>query len=77
MRKSVFYHVGCPECISAEHDIEKIIGPKNLEVVNLGKNRSRIPEAEKAGVKSVPVLVGPNGNVEHISYGVSIKDIKF
>jgi len=77
MKKSVFYHVGCQHCTSAEHDIVKIIDPKNIEVVNLGKNRSRIPEAEKAGVKSVPVLVRQNGNVVHINSGISINDVKF
>lgn len=76
MSKSVFYHAGCPVCVSAEHDIIGLIGSNNIEVVHIGENRSRIVEAEKAGVKSVPALVTPNGNVLHINFGASIEDVK-
>ncbi|WP_353185265.1 thioredoxin family protein [Parapedobacter lycopersici] len=76
MAKSVFYHAGCPVCISAEHDIINLIGAENVEVVHIGEVRNRIDEAEKAGVKSVPALVTPNGNVLHINYGASIADVK-
>lgn len=76
MTKSVFYHAGCPVCISAEHDIINLIGAENVEVVHLGEIQNRIDEAEKAGVKSVPALVTPNGNVLHINFGASITDVK-
>jgi glutaredoxin 3 len=76
MSKSIFYHAGCPVCISAEHDVIQLIGAQNVEVVNLGENRDRIPEAETAGVKSVPALLTPNGNVLHINFGASISDVK-
>ncbi|HTO36755.1 MAG TPA: hypothetical protein VLZ72_10980 [Flavobacterium sp.] len=76
MSKSVFYHAGCPVCVSAEHDIIDLIGLNNIEVVHIGENRSRIAEAENAGVKSVPALVTPNGNVLHINFGASIEDVK-
>tara|TARA_B100000809_G_C15098274_1_gene515864 strand:+ start:315 stop:548 length:234 start_codon:yes stop_codon:yes gene_type:complete len=76
MSKSIFYHAGCPVCISAEHDIVNLVGIENVEVVNIGKVRTRISEAEKAGVKSVPVLVTPNGNTLHINFGASIEDVK-
>ncbi len=76
MKKSVFYHAGCPVCVSAEHDILELIGAQNVEIVHFGNNKSRIPEAEKAGVKSVPALVTPNGNVLHINYGASMADVK-
>ncbi|RTE52786.1 thioredoxin family protein [Arenibacter aquaticus] len=76
MKKSVFYHAGCPVCVSAEHDILELIGEQNVEIVHFGNNKSRIPEAEKAGVKSVPALVTPNGNVLHINYGASMADVK-
>jgi len=61
MSKSIFYHAGCSVCISAEHDI----------VV-----RTRIPEAEAAGVQSVPALLTPNGNVLHLNFGASMADVK-
>lgn len=76
MSKPVFYHAGCPVCVSAEHDIVNLIGKDNVEVVHLGENRSRIEEAEKAGIKSVPALVTDNGNVLHINFGASIADVK-
>lgn len=76
MEKSVFYHAGCPVCVSAEHDIIDLIGAGNVEVVHIGETHNRIAEAEKAGVKSVPALVTPNGNVLHINFGASIADVK-
>jgi glutaredoxin 3 len=76
MSKSIFYHAGCPVCVSAEHDIVNLIGVNNLEIVNIGEDKSRIPEAENAGVKSVPALVTSNGNALHINFGASIADVK-
>lgn len=76
MTKSVFYHAGCPVCISAEHDIVNLIGANNVEVVNIGEDRNRISEAENAGVKSVPALLTTNGNVLHINFGASMADVK-
>ncbi|SKC09145.1 hypothetical protein SAMN05660841_04175 [Sphingobacterium nematocida] len=76
MSKSVFYHAGCPVCVSAEHDIINLLGIDNVEVVNIGEVRDRIEEAEKVGVKSVPALVTPQGNVLHINFGASIEDVK-
>ena len=76
MSKSIFYHAGCPVCVSAEQDIIGLIGANNVEVVNIGEDRARISEAEKAGVKSVPALVTPNGNTLHINFGASMADVK-
>jgi glutaredoxin 3 len=76
MAKSIFYHAGCPVCVSAEHDIVNLIGADNVELVHIGEDRSRIAEAEKAGVKSVPALLTPNGNVLHINFGASMTDVK-
>ncbi|WP_343307019.1 thioredoxin family protein [Chitinophaga niabensis] len=76
MKKSVFYHAGCPVCVSAEQDIIQLIGASHVEVVHLGEDKSRIAEAEKAGIRSVPALVTPNGNVLHINFGASIADVK-
>ncbi len=76
MSKSIFYHAGCPVCVSAEHDIVELVGANNVEIVNIGNDRARITEAEKAGVKSVPALVTPNGNTLHINFGASIEDVK-
>lgn len=76
MKKSVFYHAGCPVCVSAEQDIIELIGKENVEIVHIGQDRSRIAEAEKSGVKSVPALVTPKGNVLHINFGASLEDVK-
>jgi glutaredoxin 3 len=75
MSKSIFYHAGCPVCVSAEQDILNLINPAAVEVVNLDVDKSRIPEAQKAGLKSVPALVTPNGNVLHINFGASMADV--
>ena len=76
MSKSIFYHAGCPVCLSAEHDIVNLIGATNVEIVHIGEDRNRIAEAEKAGVKSVPALLTPNGNVLHLNFGASMADVK-
>lgn len=76
MNKSIFYHAGCPVCVSAENDILDLIGSENVEVVDLGKDRDKISEAEQAGVKSVPALVTPTGNTLHINFGASMADVK-
>jgi hypothetical protein len=76
MKKSIFYHAGCPVCLSAEHDIIELVGTQNVEIVHFGEDKSRIAEAEKAGVLSVPAMVTPNGNVLHINFGASMADVK-
>jgi hypothetical protein len=76
MNKSIFYHAGCSVCVSAEHDIIDLVGSENVEIVNIGEDRSRIQEAEKAGVESVPALVTPNGHTLHINFGASMADVK-
>lgn len=76
MSKSIFYHAGCPVCISAEHDIIELVGTENVEIVNIGEDRSRINEAENAGVKSVPALLTSKGNVLHLNFGASMADVK-
>lgn len=76
MEKSVFYHAGCPVCLSAEQEIVPLIGNENVEVVHLGEQRNRIAEAEAKGVKSVPALLTPTGNILHLNYGASLADVK-
>lgn len=76
MNKPVFYHAGCSVCVSAEHDIISLIGSDHVEIVHLGEQKNRISEAEKLGVKSVPALVTPSGNVLHLNFGASMEDVK-
>ena len=76
MSKSIFYHAGCPVCVSAEQEIIELIGTDNVEVVHLGENKSRIAEAEQNGVESVPALLTPNDNVLHINFGASMAEVK-
>lgn len=75
MAKSVFYHAGCPVCVSAEQDIIALIGESNVEIVHLGEQREKISDAEKSGLKSVPALVTPTGNVLHINFGAALADV--
>ncbi len=76
MEKSIFYHAGCPVCVSAEDELVSLIGNDNVDIVHLGEEKSKISNAESAGVKSVPALVTPNGNVLHINFGASLEDVK-
>ncbi len=75
--KAVFYHAGCPVCVSAEEVITKALDPSRfeVEVVHLGQDRARIAEAERLGVKSVPALA-IEGQVLHINFGASLEDVK-
>ncbi|WP_026713565.1 hypothetical protein [Flavobacterium daejeonense] len=76
MSKSIFYHAGCPVCISAEQDVIDLIGQNNVQIIHLGEDKSKIEEAERAGVNSVPALVTPKGNVLHLNFGAALKDLK-
>ena len=78
MKKAVFYHAGCPVCVSAEHDLLNIIDTSKyaVDVVHLGEKREKIREAERVGIKSVPALVLEGGNVLHINFGASLDDLK-
>lgn len=76
MAKAIFYHAGCPVCVSAEEDILTLIPSESVEVIHLGNDTSKISDAKAVGVKSVPALVLANGNVLHINYGAAIEDVK-
>lgn len=75
--KATFYHAGCPVCVAAEDNVAKAIDPSlyNVEIVHLGNDKSRIAEAEAAGVKSVPALI-LDGTPFHINFGANISDLK-
>lgn len=74
---AVFYHAGCPVCVSAEHQVAQALDKTRyeLEVVHLGEAKSRIVEAEAQGVKSVPALV-LNGEPFHINFGADLAALK-
>lgn len=74
MSKAVFYHAGCPVCVSAEHTVADCL-QKPVEKVHLGEARNRVSEAEKLGVKSVPALV-IDGQVFHINHGADLSVLK-
>lgn len=77
MQKAQFFHAGCPVCVAAEQQFASALDPARyaVEVVHLGEQKSRIGEAEAAGVKSVPALV-VNGAPFHINFGASLVDLK-
>lgn len=76
MTRSIFYHAGCPVCVSAEQDIVSLIGSENVEIIHLGEQKNKVAEAESKGIKSVPALLTPAGNVLHINFGASMADLK-
>lgn len=75
--KAIFYHAGCPVCISAEQTVAAALDADrfDLEVVHLGESKGRLDEAENAGVKSVPALV-ISGQPFHINFGAALSDLK-
>jgi glutaredoxin len=75
--KAVFYHAGCPVCVSAEQSMLGALDPSRFEVkvVHLGAAKNRLAEAETLGVKSVPALV-LDDQVFHINFGASLSDLQ-
>ena len=75
--KAVFYHAGCPVCVAAEQNIATALDRTrfDVEIVHLGQSKSRVAEAEKSGVKSVPALV-LGGQAYHINFGAGIEALK-
>jgi len=75
--KAIFYHAGCPVCVAAEQSVANALDPKkyDVEMVHLGESKSRIQEAETAGVKSVPALV-LDGATFHINFGADMNALK-
>ncbi|MES9851369.1 MAG: thioredoxin family protein [Candidatus Thiodiazotropha sp. L084R] len=76
MNKAIFYHAGCPVCVSAEREVLDALDKDrfDIEIVHLGKDKTKIIEAEKAGIESVPALL-LDGNVFHINFGASLTDV--
>lgn len=76
-QKATFYHAGCPVCVDAERSVADSIDRDrfDIEIVHLGEDKSRLPEAEAAGVRSVPALV-LNGAPFHINHGADLVDLK-
>ncbi len=77
MNKVTFFHAGCPVCVSAEQQVLEVLDKNrvDIEVVHLGEDSSRIEEAARAGVKSVPALL-LDGAVFHINFGAALSDLK-
>jgi len=76
-QKATFYHAGCAVCVDAERQIAHALDPArfDVEIVHLGEDRTRIGEAERLGVASVPALVIA-GVPLHINFGASLDDVK-
>lgn len=78
MKKKIqFHHAGCPVCLDALALVENLVDRSrfDLEVIHLGQAKSRVAEAEKAGVKSVPALV-VDGKAYHINFGAGLEVLK-
>lgn len=77
MTKALFFHAGCPVCVSAEQQFAAALDPARyqVEVVHLGEQKARVAEAERLGVKSVPALV-IDGQPFHINFGAGLDALK-
>lgn len=76
-QKAVFYHAGCPVCVAAETHVAQALDPARyrVEIVHLGQDKSRLAEAEAAGVRSVPALV-LDGAAYHINFGADLSALR-
>lgn len=76
-QKATFYHAGCSVCVDAEQHFATSLDPAafDVEIVHLGNDKGRIPEAEAAGVKSVPALV-IDGQPYHINFGADVAALR-
>lgn len=75
--RGIYYHAGCPVCVAAEHGMLPALDANrfDIEMVDLGKEKARIAEAESKGVKSVPALV-LGEQVFHINFGADLAALK-
>lgn len=76
-QKAIFYHAGCNVCVDAEQRLAGALDPAayDVEIVHLGLDKSRLGEAEAAGVKSVPALVIED-HAYHINFGAALSALK-
>ena len=77
MSEALFFHAGCPVCVSAEQQFVQALDPMRyaVEVVHLGEQKDRIAQAEHYGVRSVPAMV-IDGQPFHINFGAALADLK-
>ncbi|KAA3609541.1 MAG: thioredoxin family protein [Planctomycetota bacterium] len=74
--KALFFHAGCPVCVSAEQTVAEALDQNRfeLEKVHLGESKDRLNQAKELGVLSVPALV-LDGKAFHINFGASLRDL--
>jgi glutaredoxin len=72
-----FYHAGCPVCAAAEQFVSAYLDRTkvDLEIVHLGRDKSRLAEAEQAGVRSVPALVIGRQTL-HLDFGADLSALR-
>jgi len=75
-RKATWYHAGCDVCVSAENGLVAALDPQKLDIdlVDLGRARTRIDEARRRGVKTLPALV-VGDDVFHVNFGANLSDL--
>ena len=75
--RATFYHAGCPVCVAAEQSVAAALDPQrfDVEIVHLGESQGRVPEAKRAGVRSVPALV-LDGQPFHINHGADLSALE-
>jgi glutaredoxin 3 len=77
MKTAIYYHAGCPVCVSAEQEVLSALDKSRYQVqlIDLSQDKASIVLAEQAGVVSVPALL-LDGRVFHINFGASLADVK-
>ena len=77
MEKATFYHAGCPICQAAENNLIDVLDRSrvDVEIVDLVAAKSRLEEAERLGVRSVPALVIGDATL-HINHGADLSALR-
>ena len=72
--KATFFHARCPVCLDAERQLVHLLDRDlaDVEIVHLGDEVDRLPEAQSAGVKSVPALVIDGAAPIHLNHGADL-----
>ena len=72
--KATFFHAGCPVCLDAEQQLVHLLDRDivDVEIVHLGEQANRLPDAQDAGVKSVTALVIDGAAPIHLNHGADL-----
>ena len=77
MKQAIYFHAGCPVCVTAETQLLDLMdqGQLGLTRIHLGEQPNALVQAKALGVRSVPALVIED-QVFHINHGADLAELK-